>query len=42
MYPESAPAGLWTTPSDLAQYVIEVEKSLQGQSNQVLSKQMTE
>jgi CubicO group peptidase (beta-lactamase class C family) len=37
-YPEMAPAGLWTTPSDLARYAIEVQKSLTGQSNSVLSK----
>ncbi|CAF0846826.1 unnamed protein product [Adineta steineri] len=42
IYPESAAAGLWTTPSDLALYVIEVQKSLQNQSNHILSKQMTE
>ncbi|CAF1360118.1 unnamed protein product [Rotaria sp. Silwood1] len=41
-YPESAAAGLWTTPFDLAQYAIEIQKSLRGESNRVLSKQMTE
>ena len=41
-YPEMAAAGLWTTPSDLARYVIEVQQSLQGKSNKVISKQMTE
>ncbi|MVM33793.1 serine hydrolase [Spirosoma sp. HMF4905] len=40
-YPEMAPAGLWTTPSDLAQYIIEVQQSLQGKANHVLSEQMT-
>ena len=39
-YPEMAPAGLWTTPSDLARYAIEVQKELAGQSNLVLSKAM--
>jgi CubicO group peptidase (beta-lactamase class C family) len=39
-YPEMAPAGLWTTPSDLARYAIEVQNSLSGVSNLVLSKQM--
>ncbi|WP_461101562.1 serine hydrolase domain-containing protein [Spirosoma koreense] len=41
-YPEMAAAGLWTTPSDLARYIIEVQQSLQGKSNKVISKQMTQ
>ncbi|HLK66638.1 MAG TPA: serine hydrolase [Bryobacteraceae bacterium] len=36
-YPEMAAAGLWTTPSDLARYAIEVQRSLVGASNHVLS-----
>ena len=40
VYPEMAPAGLWTTPSDLARYAIEVQKSLHGESNRVLSAAM--
>ena len=38
VYPEQAAAGLWTTPTDLGKFVIEVQKSLLGQSNHVLSK----
>jgi CubicO group peptidase (beta-lactamase class C family) len=40
-YPEMAAAGLWTTPSDLAKYELEVERSLAGEANHVLSKEMT-
>jgi CubicO group peptidase (beta-lactamase class C family) len=38
VYPEQAAAGLWTTPSDLARFLIEVERSAVGQSNRVLSR----
>src|ERR1700723_3749519 len=37
-YPEMAAAGLWTTPSDLARYAMEVERSFAGKANHVLSK----
>ncbi len=40
-YPEMAAAGLWTTPTDLAIYAIEVERSLIGKANHVLSIEMT-
>jgi CubicO group peptidase (beta-lactamase class C family) len=39
-YPEMAAAGLWTTPSDLARFAIELLRSRVGQSNQVLSADM--
>jgi len=42
IYPEQAAAGLWSTPSNLAQLVIEVEKSHRGESNLVLSMEMTD
>jgi CubicO group peptidase (beta-lactamase class C family) len=41
IYPELAAAGLWSTPSDLARVVVEVVRSYAGDSNVVLSKQMT-
>ncbi len=41
-YPEMAAAGLWTTPSDLARYIVEVQQSLQGKANHVLSQAMTQ
>lgn len=41
IYPEKAPAGLWTNPTDLAKFVIETQWSLLGKSNKILSKEMS-
>ncbi len=40
-YPEMAPAGLWTTATDLAKFAVNIQKSLKGQSEKGLSTAMT-
>jgi CubicO group peptidase (beta-lactamase class C family) len=40
IYPEQAAAGLWTTPTDLAKYIIECQLAFEGRSNKVLSPAM--
>jgi hypothetical protein len=42
VYPEQAPAGLWTTPSDLATLMIEVQNELAGTSHKVLNQKNAE
>jgi CubicO group peptidase (beta-lactamase class C family) len=41
-YPEMAPAGLWTTASDLALFAIEIAKSRQGRANHILRQSTVE
>ncbi|MEO5820677.1 MAG: serine hydrolase, partial [Vicinamibacteraceae bacterium] len=41
VYPETAPAGLWTTPSDLSRIAVEVALASAGRSSRVLSPAMT-
>lgn len=41
LYPESAAAGLWTTPTDLAKLIIDIQLSLKSDSGKILSQQFT-
>ncbi|HEX3918323.1 MAG TPA: serine hydrolase domain-containing protein [Caulobacteraceae bacterium] len=40
VYPEVTPDGLWTTPSDLARFAIQVQQALNGAPNPILPKPM--
>ena len=42
VYPEMAAAGLWTTPSDLARFAIDIQKTVQGDGGAVLERQMVD
>lgn len=41
-YPEQAAAGLWTTPSELAKYCIEIQDILMGKKDGILTKETVE
>ena len=41
IYPEMAAGGLWTTPTDLAKFFIEIALSKQGKSNKLIDQKMT-
>jgi CubicO group peptidase (beta-lactamase class C family) len=42
IYPEMAAAGLWTNPTDLSYFIIEMQNAYKGKSDKVLSKKMAE
>ncbi len=42
VYPEMAAAGLWTTPTDLAKFAIEIALSKHGNSNKMLTQKTTQ
>ena len=39
-YPEQAAAGLWTTPTDLAKYCVEIQQIFKGKKEGILSQDM--
>jgi len=41
IYPEMAPDGLWTTPTDLGRYIVETQLAYKGKSHKVLSPEFT-
>lgn len=41
IYANMAAGGLWTTPTDLAKFALEIQRSVAGESNRVLSQEMT-
>lgn len=40
VYPEKAAAGLWTTPTDIGKYIVEMQLAYKGQSSKVLNQEM--
>lgn len=42
LYPEQAADGLWTNPTELSSFIVEMQLSYQGKSNKILSKELTQ
>ncbi|MGK6341455.1 serine hydrolase [Chryseobacterium sp. DT-3] len=42
IYPEQAPAGLWTTAEDLSKFIIDVQNTLSGKSSTIISQKTAE
>jgi CubicO group peptidase (beta-lactamase class C family) len=42
VYPEMAAAGLWTTPTDLARFLVEIQRALRGDEDALISKETAE
>ncbi|MEP7371873.1 MAG: serine hydrolase [Chitinophagaceae bacterium] len=42
IYPEQAPLGLWTTPTELCNYLIEIQLAYQGKSSKVINQKMAQ
>lgn len=40
VYPEKAAAGLWTTPTDIGRYIVEMQLAYQGKSSKLLNQEM--
>ena len=40
IYPEQAPDGLWTTPTDMARFILAIQRSLSGKSGSFLSSKL--
>jgi CubicO group peptidase (beta-lactamase class C family) len=40
VYPEKAAAGLWTTPTDICKYMMEMQQAYLGKSSKVLNQEM--
>jgi len=42
IYPEQAPAGLWTTAEDLSKFIIDIQNTLSGKSSTIISQKTAE